>query len=141
VWSLGQAAGSDGLTLVRIRGEVLLFIEAATSVGDGFIQYALGICDVSENAAGIGVTAIPAPLTDVAWDGWIWHHSGAGIISLTTTEEGNTGTAVIRIPIDNKAMRKTPATNVLVGVIELGTEVGAPIVRMSANTRILDKLA
>ena len=118
-----------------------MFIEAATSIGDGFIQYALGICDVSENAAGIGVTAIPAPLTDVAWDGWIWHHSGAALLSLTTTEEGLTGTAVVRIPIDNKAMRKTPASNVLVGVVELGTEVGAAIVRVSANTRILDKLS
>jgi len=139
VWSVGSQATLDGLTVVRIRGEFSIQLRTVTTIGDGFASYSIGICNVTENAAGIGVTAIPSPLTDIGWDGWIWYHSGAAIFGMETTEVSRSYSS-FRMPIDSKAMRKTRATDLLVGVIELGTEVGAATLVFSANTRILDKL-
>ena len=112
----------------------------ATAVGDGFENFAMGMCVVSENAFGVGVTAIPAPITDIQWDGWIWHSSHGHITSLSTTEEHRiTGARII--PIDSKAMRKLKNTDVLVGVVQLGTEIGTATVDFSARTRLLVKIA
>jgi hypothetical protein len=58
----------------------------------------------------------------------------------STTETGQSTMEAVRVPIDSKAMRKVHESDVLVGVIEMGTEVGAATVRYAAETRILDKL-
>ena len=141
LWNVGAQSLQDGITIVRIRGEVFLEQVTATSVGDGFQAYTLGLCIVNENAFGIGVTAVPAPVTDISWDGWIWHHSGAAIDSLETTEVARGPGSAIRIPIDTKAMRKFKSTDVLIGVVEMGTEVGTANVQLTAASRVLVKLA
>ena len=140
LWTVGQQSVLDGLTIVRVRGEFTIVQSLATAVLDGFEDYALGMCFVSENAFGIGATAIPQPLTDIAWDGWFWHHSGAQISSSETTEVGRGPMGAMRVPIDSKGMRKLRETDVCVGVIELGTEIGTATVRFAATTRILLKL-
>ena len=140
VWSLGSIALLDGLTIVRIRGELSLYLSVVTTVFDGFQRWAAGICIVSENAATVGVTAIPASLTDIGWDGWMWHHSAAGMAGFSTAETGQSVMEAVRIPIDTKAMRKLRETDVVVGVIEMGTEIGTATVRYAAQTRMLSKL-
>ncbi len=120
VWLTGQTATDDGLTLVRLRGEACLSLRLATAVGDGFDGFAMGICIVTGNAAGVGITAIPKPLTDIDWDGWIWHQLGGHITGLETTEVQR-GFHALRIPIDSKAMRKFKASDVIVGVVQMDT--------------------
>ena len=129
-------AALDGLTLARIRGELLLQLTSDAATADGFNQIAVGICDVSENAAGIGITAIPHPLADIDWDGWIWHWVG----SIVDNAGGDAVGSGARVVIDNKSMRKTPESNVLVGVLGAGVEIGTAIVKVNLNTRVLDLL-
>jgi len=132
----------NDLTIVRMRGEFSAWLEVVTSIGDGFSRMALGFAIVSENAAGIGVTAVPAPLTDVGWDGWFYHKQFGPIQGFSVTESDNTGPASqIRMEIDSKAMRKGHASDVIVGVLEVAGEVGAATLTFGCATRILSKLA
>ena len=143
-WSTGQQSLLDGQTIVRLRGEFSYSIVAAASANDGFDAMAVGVCIISENAQGIGVTATPQPLSDIGWDGWLYHRLVTGIKALTTDAGetwGNAGSAQGRVEIDSKAMRKFRATDVIVGVVEMGTEVGAATVHFHARTRMLFKVA
>ena len=139
VWDTGSQALTDGLTLIRVRGEFVITMRLATAVGDGFENFAVGMCMVSENAFGVGVTAVPAPITDSGWDGWLYHSQHGHITALSTTEEHRV-TGARAITIDSKAMRKMKNTDVLMGVVQLGTEVGTASVDFSARTRLLFKL-
>jgi len=125
--------------MVRTRGELLLTISAISAAGDGFPRLAAGICIVSENAFGVGVTAVPTPLTDIAWDGWLWHSMGA-CFGQVSGNFGNDGAQVIRWVIDSKAMRKIKQTDISIGVIELGTETGTATLLADLNTRELVKI-
>ena len=142
VWAVGQAAVDAGLTLIRVRGIIQIVLTAAASPLDGFRGIASGLCIVSENAAGIGATAIPSPVTDVAWDGWLWHSFHHDLVAKLSADVGfELGSQVIVEVVDSKAMRKFTDTNVLVGVTETVSEVGTSTMRLSARTRILTKLA
>jgi len=92
----------ESLTLLRLRGEVFLELDAA-AVNERVIL-AMGIVSVSENAFGVGgVTSVPSPVTDVSED-WIWY----GIGSVSSGEEAaiNQNSLYQRIMVDSKAMRK-----------------------------------
>ena len=128
-----------GLTIVRIRGELLLYLEVVTNPNDGFVQCAAGICIVSENAFGVGATAVPDPRVDIGWDGWMWYWTGS-MIGLTATENGELGTAAVRIPVDTKAMRKIKDTDGVIGMFAVGTETGAATLTCRLETRMLVKL-
>jgi len=134
-----QQALLDDLTLVRTRGSLLVKLAADANVEEGFI-WAFGLCNVTENAAGIGVTAVPAPLTDIAWDGWFVHETGQCLQTTEVYDVADPGISQ-RVQIDSKAMRKTHATDVIVGVFET-LVVGTPsTLSMSFVGRMLDKLA
>ena len=70
----GTQALFDNLTIVRIRGELLLYITTAGGAADEGFRWSFGMCNVSENAFNAGVASVPAPFTDIAWDGWMVHH-------------------------------------------------------------------
>ena len=141
LWGIGQTVIQDGGTVVRIRGEALLWISSASAALDGFQSYGMGICKVSDSAFLFGVSAVPSPLTEISWEGWIWHHTGAALVSPSSVEGDVMGpVGSIRIPIDSKAMRKTGTDETICGVVELGTEVGTAIAQFSARTRMLFKL-
>jgi len=127
----------DDLTVVRTRGSFLIHMLTAAAAIDGF-QWALGLCNVTQNAAGIGATAIPDPLTDIAWDGWFYHTTGD--ISTTTSSivDGSNVTSQ-RVEIDSKGMRKTHLSDTLVAMLAV-TEVGTATAEAYLTTRILDKL-
>ena len=130
----GITASVDGLTIVRTRGELLLTLSSTPVAGDGWPEIAFGICIVSENAAGIGVTAIPDPIADIAWDGWYVYWTGA----IHTGQNNLYGpAAAARIVIDNKAMRKHKNTDVAVGVISFLGEEQTSVVEARLNTREL----
>ena len=126
----------DDLTIVRLRGDLVIQVASSTD-GDGFDDIAIGICIVNQNAAGIGVSAIPQPLTDIFWDGWFWYWTG----SLNTLDVSLMGDiAEVRIPIDGKAMRKIHLTDNVVAVIQVAAEVGTSVLQARLNTRMLSKL-
>ena len=141
LWALGAQATLDGLTLVRVRGSLTTWLEVVTAIGDGFARVGFGLCNVSENAFNIGVTAVPTPLTDIGWDGWLWHALVAPLIGLSVTEADNRGPlGQVRLEIDSKAMRKTRSSDVLVGVAEVSGEIGTATLQFMSECRILDKL-
>jgi len=132
----GTQAIADGLTLVRTRGNVAVDLGLVPDIiGGNFFTLSLGLCIVSENAAGIGITATPSPFTDIAWDGWLWHWTGmAGFVNGTNAALGT------NIEIDSKAMRKFKATDVLVGVMEAVETGVAGTIQVSWASRVLLKL-
>jgi len=141
LWNQGAQAVDAGLTIVRIRGSFTIWQTLATTAGDGFNDCALGICIVTENAFGVGgVAAIPSPLTDIGWGGWLYHRVIGPLITLSVTEEAISGLSMARIQIDTKAMRKVKETDIVVGMVELGMEQGNSQVEYAVNTRMLSKL-
>ena len=137
VFATGAQIAIADMTLTRTRGELLLFLQTASAALSGF-QYAFGLCLVSQNAAGIGATAIPEPLTDLGWDGWFFHHQGA-LKSPATTIVSDLGAQVVRIPVDSKAQRKVRETDVVVAVLET-VETVSSIMHAELRSRILFRL-
>ena len=129
------------LTLVRVRGELVIWQAVATSIGDGFTSFEAGIGIVSADAAAQGAGSMPTPGGDADWPGWLWHHSGGSIITFETTEVLRGPMNAIRIPIDSKAMRKNGTNETLFGAVQFNTEVGTATLNFVMNTRILDKVA
>ena len=136
IFAGGSQANLNDLTIVRTRGELLVFLLSAANPQEGF-NFACGICNVTENAFGVGVTAVPAPLTDINWDGWLWHYQGAvkAFAAATFSDISQS----VRIVVDSKAMRKTHNTDVIVAVFET-VEVGTATMHAELRTRVLDKL-
>ena len=137
---IGVSSASDGLTIVRTRGELLYALTLVTTANDGFDTVAFGVCIVSENAFAVGITAIPTPFTDASWDGWMVHNMTAAFQPVAGDSVGELGSSANRIDIDSKAMRKFKATDVLVGVLETDGEVGAATITAKLNSRLLLKL-
>ena len=141
LWTVGAQSTIDGSTVVRTRGQGSLFIGSASNVLDGFNEAAVGICIVSENAFGAGAASVPAPLTDIAWDGWMWHMILSQFRTSSVSPETFQSTMeAVRFDIDSKAMRKIRESDVVIGVLELGTEIGTTQMEFQARTRILTKL-
>ena len=143
----GVVAVEDGMTLVRLRGELLLYLRGAATIAGGF-RGAFGIGIVEANAFGIGVTAVPTPITEEAWDGWLYHRywnlftPGARVTSNAADEEnqGSAGASVLRVEVDSKAMRKLKTEDVIFAAIE-HTEEGTCDLRVNFNSRTLVKLS
>ena len=140
IFPIGFASTLDGLTLVRVRGNVSIGLESATAVNDGFDQVGIGLAIVNNNAFTVGgVGSVPTPLTDMEWDGWLWYWTG-NIMALNTGASVGQGLGQRLIEIDGKAMRKWKETDVLMGVVETAGLNGAVSMQTVLNTRILTKL-
>jgi len=141
LWTLGSALTTETkVTIVRIRGFVNLTLEAVAALGDGFTG-AVGIGVASSAAFTAGVAAIPTPLTEIGWPGWIWHQLfGIRAVTATIADGANAQGAVLRMEIDSKAMRKFGTDQILYGCIEV-VEQGTATIEMHARTRVLDKLS
>jgi len=140
IFAGGAQALEDGLTLIRTRGMLTTQVSVVPNLSAGnFFSYAVGICIVSENAFGVGITAVPTPLTDIAWDGWLWYHTGIGGI---IPGAGNpTADEPVAIEIDSKAMRKIKQTDIQIAVLEV-VEIGAAgTFTAEIESRVLDKIA
>ena len=140
LFGVAQEATEDGLTIIRTRGEMNMGLSVITGSLDGFPRAAFGLCIVNQNAAGVGVTAIPSPLDDITWDGWFVHWVGS-LFGVSATEGNAEGFAVVRVPIDSKAMRKLKSTDNVVGVFAVSDEVGTAQLNAILNCRILVKIA
>jgi len=119
-------APNDKLTIVRTHLSLSFISTVEPSVANHML-YGFGLCIVSEDAAGVGATAIPGPLTDDIWDGWFVHRQG--LVSPGVQGDGN-GIISMDIQIDSKAMRIFSPGNNMVGVLET-VETG--VFSMTAN--------
>ena len=110
LWNTGIALTSGGkATIVRIRGDLSVFLTSVAADGDGF-SGAVGLGIVTADAFAIGPTACPGAFTDPAWDGWMWHSYFYVFGPSQAAAEGAQPAAVQRITIDSKAMRKFDET-------------------------------
>ena len=142
IWSTGIAPTADGLTIVRIRGQLQLMLRAAAAVTDR-CDLAIGIGMVSDQAFASVATAIPGPFDEVSWPGWMYHQFAS--IAPSQTDAGGVllgrDAGHFRVDIDTKAMRKFPIGLVIFGAIEMGFETGSVTVGIHARTRMLAKLS
>ena len=140
VWSNGVVLTQESeVTIVRLRGDLLLTLLAQTAIGDGFAG-AVGIGIVNSQAFATGIGAMPTPVTEVDWPGWMWH-SFFNLRGITALEaDGSNAMGVVqRMLIDSKAMRKMGDEEVLFGAIE-GTLSGGGTLELQADSRLLAKL-
>ena len=127
----------DGLTLVRTRGLLDIFLDGApSSDGDGYFG-AMGIGIVSDAAFAAGITAVPTPITESFWDGWLYH-TFLSIHAMDITF-GNQAAAHQRVEVDSKAMRKIAVGETLMAVLEV-VEIGTATFNVFWDSRSLVKL-
>ena len=92
----------DGLTIARTRGSFQAWLTQA-GLSEGY-SGAIGIGVVPQAAFVAGIASVPTPLTELDWDGWLFHrffqlHTP---VAADFTTEGT----MIRFEVDSKAMRK-----------------------------------
>ena len=130
-----------GVTIVRMRGELAIWLSVVTTLGDGFTDLTAGIGIVTNDAFAVGASAMPTPKGDSDWGGWLWHASLATLIGFETTEVLRGPMSAVRVPIDSKAMRKITGNETIFGAVQFGTEVGTATAQFQMNTRMLFKLS
>ena len=139
VLGLGAGAVVDGLTVVRLRGSVQAYIDSFNAAGSGF-HCAMGVCVANGDAFATGVAALPDPLADASWDGWMYHRFfDVHAITSTISDGVNGYTIQQEFEVDSKAMRKLPASDVLCAVIDV-VEIGTATMDVFFDSRILLKL-
>ena len=128
----------DGLTQIRLRGRLSWFLTLATSAGDGF-QGAFGIGKATAAAVLAGTGSVPTPITEQAWDGWLyWTPISIHGAVVSSTALGNETKQDFEI--DTKAMRKLYEEDSIYAMIEI-VEIGTATATMFFDSRILFKLA
>ena len=139
IWSAGITTALGEITVVRTRGHVQAILTAAGSPGDGY-RGVHGIAVVSDQAFGIGLTAVPNPIDESDWDGWLWHSFfDIWLVMGTIADGANAFGAVSRIDIDSKAMRKWGSNQTIMGITQV-VESGVATMEVFADTRMLAKL-
>ena len=113
-----QAVATVGVasTIMRIRGRLHMAITAILGVGR--TTAVLGLIIASDDAVGVGATALPDPLLDADAE-WIWLGSMEVVgFSATLAEQGGAG--LDHLEVDTKAMRKVKANEQIVLVVNPG---------------------
>ena len=126
----------DGLTLVRTRGQFMANLTSASAAAAGF-HGAVGIGLATAAAVAVGITAVPTPITEQGWDGWIWWmpiYCFAGRADEVMGDLANQ-----RTEIDTKGMRKITEEDALYAAIEV-SEVGVASLNVALDCRMLFKL-
>ena len=138
VLGLGRTPASQEGTIVRLRGFFGSYLTSATAVGDGFFG-ALGIGITTVQAfTDVGITALPIPLDDASWDGWMYHH----YFQVTAGASGaiDDASAQARFVVDSKAMRKLEVNMVIFAVAQVVENTSAAL-EIQFGSRMLVKIA
>ena len=136
LWSQGITVTAGKLTVVRIRGMAMVQLLTADAVGSG-MHGAVGIGLATSAAFAAGVASLPSPLTEISWDGWIWHNIfDVRAITGTRADGVNSNGARQLMEIDSKAMRKFDDSMTIFGIWETVESTNATI-EMQATTRVL----
>ena len=114
-------------TIVRTHLTIGLFSDQAAAIERQ--RAAIGLAVVSDQASGVGITAVPTPVTDAASDLWMLHRwAFADESEVTDRTRGATF-----LQIDSKAMRKVNADEDVVLVAESALNIGAGAVMAIAG--------
>ncbi len=125
-------SANQPLTVYRIRGELLVWLDAGMAAGD-VMRVGSGILKVVED---LGTTVVSSPLAD-AFVPWMWSYLGHIAAESQTAGADLQGIGFARIPIDSKAMRKMKTGEELQWVVESSTVGGAEVVNFAIAGRIL----
>ena len=130
----GATPTAQEITVMRTRGICDLFLSGVPATdGDGYFG-AIGLGVVTNAAFAAGITAVPTPITEAVWNGWLWHSFFSVHWPETSLAPGSA--AHQRIEIDSKAMRKFDTSQTLMAVIEV-VEIGAAEINVFLDTRML----
>ena len=134
---LGSVANllEDELTLLRLRGRFNAILNSASAAGSGF-QGAIGIGVTTQPATAVGITAVPTPITEQDWDGWLYWQPISIHAGDATAGSRNWQGGVINIEVDSKAMRKLTDQSSIFTVVEL-VEVDTADIDMWFDSRVL----
>jgi len=139
----GSVSTADGQTVVRLRGELLLWLSLAAAAVDGF-SGAFGIGIVQNPAFTAGIASVPTPVTEAADENWLYHRffacKTAELFATGAEPAGRMLPAFLRLEVDSKAMRKFDAGVTLYAAVEV-TEVGTATMQVHFDSRVLVKLA
>ena len=116
------AFGEDA-TIIRVRGS--LWVSSDQNAANEEPFGAFGMAVVTDQAAAIGVTAVPTPIADASSDNWFLHFPWLASIRVGDAT-GFDNNAYIRYDIDNKAMRKVDDGDTVVVVME-NSSAGAAV--------------
>ena len=94
---------------------------------------------VTSQAFSTGIGAMPTPITEMDWDGWLWHSFFEVHGPVVSSTELNSPAMAQRIEIDSKAMRKLGLQETLFMAAEF-TELGTATATIRVGTRVLLKL-
>ena len=139
---LGQALTPtvDGLTLVRLRGRLSAVMTGTSSIAGG-VTGAFGIGVATLAAVTAGITSVPTPITEQAWDGWLyWMPFQLHTVTATIGDAVNAAVVRMDWEIDSKAMRKLKEEDAIYAVIETSVELGSSNTQVFFDSRILLKL-
>ena len=101
------------------------------------MHVAVGIGIVTNEAFAIGATAIPGPISEADWDGWMYHRFFDLHKGLADTTDGS---SAIEFEVDSKAMRKWDGgAETLVGMVE-AVEAGTASMDVFFDSRVLLKV-
>ena len=124
---------AGGETVLRSRGMFYFGSDQSAAIEETLGAVGIGI--VSEQAATVGVTAVPHPDTDAAWGGWLWHSYFAArtqVASAIGFEQ-----SLQHIVIDSKGMRKIGENERLIMVVANSSSFG---MLMTMSARFLTKV-
>jgi len=123
----------------------MLYLKTAAAGVNGFIG-AFGIGKTTSSAFTAGVASVRAPVDDVALESWIYWTpiqllSGGIIDASAATDEDivNSRSAVVRIDVDTKAMRKLDTLDLVFASLQV-TEIGTATMNWAFDSRMLLKL-
>ncbi len=106
-------AFAEPATIVRTRG--LLLVKSDQAAADETPMGALGFAVVSDEAAAIGVTAMPTPISEQASELWfVWEPFGVHAFH----DAGGDSIVGFQFPFDSKAMRKVATGDTAVVTLE-----------------------
>ncbi len=138
LWTTVAAPVTDGLTVIRTRGFFRAILGAAGAIGDGFFG-AVGFGITTDEAIAIGITALPTPLSNEAWDGWFYHrYFDVRAVTATIADGVNAAAAAVEFEIDSKAMRKLPLGMTMFAVTQV-VESGTAVLEVQGSSRVLVK--
>ena len=131
----GVSATASEITVMRTRGICTTAIKNVGAADADGMTGAVGIgkCTLAAFTAGIG--SVPTPLTEVGWDGWLWH----SFFAVFDNDVSRAPSDLIFqcFAIDSKAMRKIDSDEVIYAAVEVGTEIGTVTLDVHLDTRIL----
>ena len=141
---LGSAiqAVTDGVTIIRIRGEFVWWLDLAMASNDGFAG-AFGIGIASFAAVTAGAASVPTSITEESSENWLYHRylSVKSLVAFAAAaaQDGPSVASSVRFEVDTKAMRKLPSDLAIYAMLEV-VEVGTAGSQIAFNSRSLIKL-